>query len=88
MKSHGSALCTLFELLTGAVPFRDGDITYHHRHTPPPDPRTKVSGVPDAMAELILGLLAKTPAERPETTAEVVRSLETLLAEQGVPAVS
>jgi tetratricopeptide (TPR) repeat protein len=77
---------TLFELLTGAVPFRDGDITYHHRHTPPPDPRTKVSGVPDAMAELILRLLAKTAAERPETTAEVVRALEVLLAEQGAHA--
>ncbi|MEN8160292.1 MAG: protein kinase, partial [Myxococcota bacterium] len=77
---------TLFELLTGAVPFCEGDISYHHRHTEPPDPRTKVSGVPDAMAELILRLLAKTPAERPETTAEVTRALESLLAEQGTSA--
>jgi tetratricopeptide (TPR) repeat protein len=73
---------TLFELLTGAVPFTEGDIAYHHRHTAPPDPRMRVSGVPDAMAELMLRLLAKTPAERPETTAEVVRALEGLLTEQ------
>jgi hypothetical protein len=42
----------------------------------------RVSCVPDAMAELMLRLLAKTHAERPETTAEVVRALEGLLTEQ------
>jgi eukaryotic-like serine/threonine-protein kinase len=74
---------TLFELLTGAVPFPDGDIAYHHRHTPPPDPRTRVPDVPDALAELILRLLAKSPEARPATTAEVVRTLEQLLANAG-----
>jgi serine/threonine-protein kinase len=77
---------TLFELLTGTVPFTDGDITHHHRHTPPPDPRARVEGVPDALAELILRLLAKTPDARPATTAEVARSLEQFLAQVGGPA--
>ncbi len=35
---------TLFELVTGDVPFRDGDVTYHHRHTPAPDPRKAAPG--------------------------------------------
>ena len=30
---------TLFELLVGRVPFTEGDVTYHHRHTPAPDIR-------------------------------------------------
>jgi serine/threonine-protein kinase len=77
---------TLFELLTGTVPFAEGDVSYHHRHTPPPDPRTRATGVPDALAELILRLLAKAPDARPATTAEVVRSLEQLLAQVGGPA--
>jgi tetratricopeptide (TPR) repeat protein len=77
---------TLFELLTGTVPFAEGDVTHHHRHTPPPDPRTRVEGVPDALAELILRLLAKAPDARPATTAEVVRSLEQILAQVGGPA--
>jgi len=77
---------TLFELLTGAVPFPEGDIAHHHRHTPPPDPRTRVADVPDALAELILQLLAKSPEGRPATTAEVVRALEQLLAQVGGPA--
>jgi serine/threonine-protein kinase len=25
---------TFFELLTGSVPFKDGDVAFHHRHTP------------------------------------------------------
>ncbi len=32
---------TLFELVTGKVPFTEGDIPFHHRHTPAPDPRER-----------------------------------------------
>jgi len=71
---------TLFELLTGSVPFPDGDVTYHHRHTPPPDPRTRAAELPEAIAKLVLWLLEKDPAARPATTTEVVRALEQLLA--------
>jgi serine/threonine-protein kinase len=60
---------TLFELVTGDVPFKDGDVTYHHRHTAPPDPRT-VAEVPDDLAELILRLLAKSRDGRFARTAE------------------
>jgi serine/threonine-protein kinase len=77
---------TLFELLTGTVPFAEGDVTYHHRHTPPPDPRERVPEVPDALAELILRLLAKSPDARPATSAEVTRTLEQILAQVGGPA--
>ncbi len=67
---------TLFELLTGDVPFREGDVTHHHRHTPPPDPRERVEDLPDAMAELILQLLAKRPEDRPRDADEVRSRLE------------
>jgi tetratricopeptide (TPR) repeat protein len=69
---------TLYELLTGEVPFRQGDLAHHHRHTPPPDPRTKVPDLPPALAELVLRLLAKAPEERFATTAEVVARLQEL----------
>ena len=62
---------TLFELSTGGVPFRDGDVLFHHRSTPAPDPRERVAGLPDALAELICALLQKDPAERPQSAAEV-----------------
>jgi tetratricopeptide (TPR) repeat protein len=62
---------TLFELLTGSVPFREGDVTWHHRHTPPPDPRSAAPDLPDALAELVLQLLEKEPSARPASAAEV-----------------
>jgi serine/threonine protein kinase len=71
---------TLFELVAGSVPFSDGDVAYHHRHTPAPDLREKVAGVPDAFAELVRRLLAKRPEDRPATTAEVTRSLQEVVA--------
>jgi serine/threonine-protein kinase len=67
---------TLFELVAGAVPFPDGDPAHHHRHTPAPDLRQKLGGVPDAFAELVGALLAKRPEDRPATTAEVGRRLQ------------
>jgi tetratricopeptide (TPR) repeat protein len=70
---------TLFELLTGRVPFPDGDVTYHHRHTPAPDARTRAPGIPDAFAELVLQLMAKTPGARPASAADVAARLQRLL---------
>jgi tetratricopeptide (TPR) repeat protein len=67
---------TLFELVTGKVPFTEGDIPFHHRHTPAPDPRDREPGVPEAMAVLILSLMAKDPDERIQTADEVTRRLQ------------
>ena len=74
---------TLFELLTGSLPFASGDVAYHHRHTPPPDPRERVPGLPEPFAELVLELLAKEAEGRPASAAAVaarLRELEPLLA--------
>jgi tetratricopeptide (TPR) repeat protein len=70
---------TLFELLTGSVPFREGDVTWHHRHTPPPDPRGLAPDLPDALAELVLQLMEKDPAARPASAAEVGARLAEIL---------
>jgi serine/threonine protein kinase len=69
---------TLYELSTGTVPFSEGDVAYHHRHTTPPDPREKIEDLPAALAELILQLIAKTPAERCESAQEVSERLQPL----------
>jgi tRNA A-37 threonylcarbamoyl transferase component Bud32 len=67
---------TLFELATGCVPFTEGDIAYHHRHTPPPDPRELIPSIPAELAELILQLLAKDPGDRCQTAQEVSDRLQ------------
>jgi tRNA A-37 threonylcarbamoyl transferase component Bud32 len=66
---------TLFELVTGRVPFDDGDVAYHHRHTRPMDPREVVSDLPDALAELIAHMLAKNPDDRCGSAARVAERL-------------
>ena len=65
---------TLFQTVTDTLPFEDGDVAYHHRNTPPPDPRSRAD-VPDVLAELILEMLEKLPDGRPESADVVARRL-------------
>ena len=66
---------TLYELLAGSVPFREGDVAFHHRHTPPPDLREAVPEIPEALAALVASLLVKQPAERLRSARDVVLRL-------------
>ena len=67
---------TFYELLVGRVPFREGDVAFHHRHTQPPDPRDEAPGIPDAIAALVLKLLEKRPADRIQSAGEVCEQLQ------------
>ena len=71
---------TLFQLVTGALPFSDGDVAYLHAHEPPPDPREIDAAVPAELAALILRMMAKQPAERPAHAAEVAEALRGMIA--------
>jgi serine/threonine protein kinase len=70
---------TLFQMTTGLLPFRDGDVTYRHRHEAPPDPRELDVNIPVELSRLILRLMRKTPDERPASAAEVAAVLQALL---------
>jgi len=72
---------TLFELATGRVPFDSGEVAYHHRHTPAPDPRGLRPDLPEALARLIGTLLAKEPVDRFPSAAAVLDALMELDAE-------
>ncbi|MEE3325818.1 MAG: protein kinase, partial [Myxococcota bacterium] len=61
---------TLFEMLTGRVPFKDGDISYHHVHTPAPDVREYLPDAPESIARLISRCLHKDPHSRFQTAEE------------------
>lgn len=59
---------TLFELLTGQMPYPPGSLEQtfrRHRCDPPADLRRHVSGLPTALVSLIERLLARRPADRP-----------------------
>jgi serine/threonine protein kinase len=66
----------MFELVTGDLPFRKGNVPYHHVHTPAPDPRTIKEDLPSGLAEIILRCLQKDPNERFQDASEISLSLQ------------
>src|SRR5690606_2163366 len=60
---------TLFELSTGRLPFRDGDVAGQHRSAPRPDPSAGLPGYPPALARLVVRMMSPDPSERPASAA-------------------
>ena len=69
---------SIFEMATGTLPFTEGNLPYHHVHTPPPDPREHVPDLPADLAELILRCLRKDPDERYASAREIGSELRGL----------
>src|SRR5690606_20420699 len=63
---------TVFELATGRLPFVEGNIPYHHVHTPPPDAREVNPEVPPLLAGIVARCLRKEPAERYQSAREIL----------------
>lgn len=70
---------TLFELSTGTLPFKEGNVPYHHVHTPPPDPREVNPKLPAPLAELIARCLRKDPADRFQGADEMVELIRGMM---------
>ncbi|RIL01581.1 MAG: hypothetical protein DCC71_17400, partial [Proteobacteria bacterium] len=71
---------TLFELLTGSVPFEASADPPTERGSAPPDPRARAEGIPDALAELVIALLAAERDHRPASAADVAQQLRAIAA--------
>ncbi|WP_130798580.1 serine/threonine-protein kinase [Streptomyces otsuchiensis] len=70
--------CVLYELATGTPPFDLGDpwaILVGHRDTPPEPLRERRPELSPALDDLVLGLLAKAPSDRPHDVAGQTRRL-------------
>jgi len=69
---------TLYHLLVGAPPFTGDQLAVLHAHvnTPPRDPSSLDAKVPQDLAAVVLRCLAKSPAERFATAAELRTALE------------
>ncbi|CAG2152750.1 Adaptive-response sensory-kinase SasA [Cupriavidus campinensis] len=73
---------TLYEMLTGALPFTATDaMEWVHCHIArmPPSPRMRVETVPAALSRIVMKLLAKTAEERYQTAAGVEHDLRRCL---------
>jgi len=71
---------TLFEMSTGTVPFREGNIPYHHVHTPPPDVRDIKPDLPPGLAAIVARCLQKSPEQRYQSTREILAEARSCLA--------
>jgi tRNA A-37 threonylcarbamoyl transferase component Bud32 len=72
--------CTFFELLTGRPPFIEGEVLYHHMHTPPPRVSEFAPGLPSAVDSLINGCLAKDKKDRIPNAESIRESLKAVRA--------
>ena len=71
----------LYEMVTGRPPFLGDDsvaIIGQHINTPPVAPTWHNTGCPRPLEALILRLLAKDPAERPESASDVLAALDAI----------
>jgi tetratricopeptide (TPR) repeat protein len=66
---------TMFEMATGTVPFKEGNIPYHHVHTPAPDVRSLRRDVPLAIVQIVNRCLAKDPAKRYQSVREIMNEI-------------
>jgi len=69
----------LYEMVTGTPPFLGGDavsIIGQHVNNVPVPPTWHCPSCPQPLEDLIVGLLEKTPAARPESTTEVLVALD------------
>jgi tRNA A-37 threonylcarbamoyl transferase component Bud32 len=79
--------CILFQMATGRVPF-DGhqglQVLLRQVRDPVPDPRTLNPRISPALSELILKMLAKDPAGRPQSAALAAEALRELTTDEAV----
>ncbi len=71
---------TIFEMATGRLPFMEGNIPYHHVHTPPPDVRDLKPDLPSALADVVNRCLQKDPDARYQSSREILVDIKALLA--------
>lgn len=65
----------VYRIVVGSWPYWDGDIIYHHRHSPIPDPLAVSPGLPRGFRDVVNRALAKLPADRFDKASDIARAL-------------
>ena len=68
-------------MATGVVPFKEGNIPYHHVHTPAPDVRELRPDLPQPLPTIVTRCLAKDPADRYQSAREILAEVRGALSE-------
>jgi eukaryotic-like serine/threonine-protein kinase len=81
--------CILFEMLCGRPPFIEegfGELIHCHMSIVPPPIRSFDPALPPAVETLVARMLAKSPADRPQTMRAVIEELDAAI--EGAPAMT
>jgi eukaryotic-like serine/threonine-protein kinase len=70
---------TMFEMISGKLPFVKGDAAYHHVHTEPPEAKSMFPEIPGQLNELILKCMQKKPDQRYKDATELFSALRDIL---------
>jgi serine/threonine-protein kinase len=70
----------VFEMATGTVPFKEGNIPYHHVHTLPPKVLELRPDLPPAISTIIERCLEKDPANRYQSAGEILAEVRDSIA--------
>jgi tetratricopeptide (TPR) repeat protein len=71
---------SIFEMATGTVPFKEGNIPYHHLHTAPPTICKIRPDLPEALSAIVARCLEKDPANRFQSAGEILTEVRQSLA--------
>jgi len=69
---------TMYEMITGRVPFTKGDIGYHHIHTPPPKLSAILPSVPPEVEKIVMKCIEKRRENRFQNVVELFEALKAL----------
>jgi len=67
--------CTLYRMATGRPPFIEGDVYYHHLHTPPAPPRSLNPKIPESLNRIILKCMSKDPDQRYQRARDILADI-------------
>ena len=70
----------IFEMATGTVPFKEGNIPYHHVHTAPPKIRELRPDLPSTLSSIVERCLEKDPGNRYQSAGEILAEVRQSLA--------
>ena len=70
----------VFEMATGTVPFKEGNIPYHHVHTAPPKIQDLRPDLPPALSHIVERCLQKDPANRYQSARDILAEVRASLA--------